>query len=236
MQRYFGVNKIDSQMILQASDLYHIKTVMRMKENDSIEVVYHQELFLCRIHYEKDEVTVMIMKQLEVKPDFMRPVVLVIPVLKEQKMDFILQKATELGVSEIIPVEMKRSIVKINDKKEKKLERWNRIMKEASEQSMRHIVPYLHPVTTLEAVKKLDGLKIICSTRENTNTFKNLLQTASKYDKLIIVVGPEGGITPSEEEELVLGGFVPVTLGPRVMRVETVPIYVLSVLNYEYME
>ena len=73
----------------------------------------------------------------------MTPVILVIPILKEQKMDLILQKATELGVTEIIPVSMKRSMVKIGEKETKKLERWNKIMKEASEQSMRNFVPKL---------------------------------------------------------------------------------------------
>ncbi len=236
MQRYFGVRKIDSMMYLEPSDLYHIQTVMRMKEHDTIEVVYEKELFLCSIHYEKGEVFIEVVKQLEVKQDFMKHVVLVIPLLKEQKMDLILQKATELGVSEIVPVEMKRSVVKVHDKKEKKLERWNRIVKEASEQSMRYIVPIIHPITTFGEVEKLEGLKVICSTRENKKTFKNLLQTVSKYDKLIIVIGPEGGIDPSEEDSLSCHGFIPVTLGPRIMRVETVPIYVLSVLNYEYME
>ena len=166
----------------------------------------------------------------------MKYVTLVIPVLKEQKMDFILQKATELGVAEIIPVVMKHSIVKVDGKENKKIERWNKIIKEASEQSMRHSIPILEKIVKLEDIFCLDGVKMICSTVEKENTFKKFLQSQPKYDKLIIVIGPEGGIDEEEEIMLQKNGFTSVTLGSRIMRVETVPIFILSILNYEYME
>ena len=221
-------------MILEPGDMHHIKKVMRMKDGDEIEVVIDGKLFLCNLKNNLE--TIVIKKELEIPKDFMKYITLVIPVLKEQKMDLILQKATELGVTEIIPVSMKRSMVKIGEKEGKKLERWNKIMKEASEQSMRNCIPKLQSVTTFSEITKLDGLKIICSTREKENTFKKFLQTSTNYDKLIIGIGPEGGLDIEEENFLQEHKFVPVTLGPRIMRVETVPIYVLSILNYEYME
>lgn len=237
MQRYFGVGKKEMQMILAPGDLYHIKTVMRMHSNDQIEVVYNQKLFLCCIDFVNGEVIVNIKKELETKSDFMKHIVLVIPVLKEQKMDFILQKATELGVTEIIPVLLKRCVVKVEKgKEEKRLERWNKILKEASEQSMRQVIPNLYPITALAEIRKMDGLKMICSTVEENNTLKFFLQSHKNYDKLVIAIGPEGGFDPKEEQDLIASGFSPVTLGPRIMRVETVPIYLLSILNYEYME
>lgn len=237
MQRYFALNRKENQFLLDPTDYHHIKKVMRMKENDQIEVVYNQELFLCCLENVNYEPKIIIQKQLKIKNDFMKKVVLVIPLLKENKMDFILQKATELGVSEIIPVVMNRSIVKVEQKKiDKKLERWQKIMKEASEQSMRHTIPNMESIQTLKEIEKIEGAKIVCSTKEQKNTFKKFLQTTQKYDKLIIVIGPEGGLEISEEQELISHGFIPVTLGPRIMRVETVPIYLLSVLNYEYME
>lgn len=237
MQRYFGIGKNENKIILESSDLHHIKNVMRMKNKDQIEVVLKQELFLCEIEIEHDTVSIYVKEKMNLKDDFMKQVVLIIPILKEQKMDFVLQKATELGVSEIIPVQMKRCVAKVElEKMEKKLERWNRIIKEASEQSMRYIVPNLKPITTIKEMGKLDGLKMICSTTENKKSVKNFLQSNKNYDKLIIVIGPEGGIDSSEEDYLQEIGFEPVTLGPRIMRVETVPIYLLSVLNYEYME
>lgn len=234
MQRYFGKEKQDNNMILETSDMYHIKKVMRMKDGDEIEVVIDGKLYLC--YLENNLEKIVLKKELETPKDFMKPIILVIPILKEQKMDLILQKATELGVTEIIPVIMKRSMVKVGEKETRKLERWNKIMKEASEQSMRNCIPKLQSVTTFSEIIKLDGLKIICSTREKENTFKKLLQTSSNYDKLIIVIGPEGGLDHEEETFLEKHNFIPVTLGLRIMRVETVPIYILSVLNYEYME
>lgn len=234
MQRYFGIEKQDNNIILESGDMYHIKKVMRMKEKDKIEVVIEGKLYLCQLEDNLEKIVMI--EELETSKDFMKPVVLVIPVLKEQKMDLILQKATELGVTEIIPVSMKRSMVKVGEKESKKLERWNKIMKEASEQSLRNCIPKLQPVTTFSEIAKLDGLKIICSTREKENTFKKFLQTSSNYDKLIIVIGPEGGLDREEEAFLEKHNFTSITLGPRIMRVETVPIYILSVLNYEYME
>ncbi len=234
MQRYFGKEKQENRMILEDGDMYHIRKVMRMKDGDEIEVVIDGKLYLCYLENNLDEI--IIKEELKTPNDFMKPVILVIPILKEQKMDLILQKATELGVTEIIPVSMKRSMVKIGEKETKKLERWNKIMKEASEQSMRNFVPKLQSVTTFSEITKLEGLKLVCSTREKENTFKKFLQTSSNYDKLIIVIGPEGGLDIEEEKFLQKHNFIPVTLGPRIMRVETVPIYVLSALNYEYME
>ncbi len=234
MQRYFGKEKQENRMILEDGDMYHIRKVMRMKDGDEIEVVIDGKLYLCYLENNLDEI--IIKEELKTPNDFMKPVILVIPILKEQKMDLILQKATELGVTEIIPVSMKRSMVKIGEKETKKLDRWNKIMKEASEQSMRNFVPKLQSVTTFSEITKLEGLKLVCSTREKENTFKKFLQTSSNYDKLIIVIGPEGGLDIEEEKFLQKHNFIPVTLGPRIMRVETVPIYVLSALNYEYME
>jgi 16S rRNA (uracil1498-N3)-methyltransferase len=147
------------------------------------------------------------------------------------------QKATELGVDEIIPVEMERSIVKLtNDKIEKKLERWTKICKEASEQSKRTDIPTITRVKKLSELKDLDGLKMVCSTTEKENLLKKFLTDNTNYDKINIVIGPEGGISPREEDKLVELGFQRVSLGKRIMRVETVPMFVLSVLNYEFME
>lgn len=236
MQRYFGIDKKNHIAFVGESDMHHIKHVMRMKEHDKIEVVLDSEVFLCELKEKNNDFEIHIIEKIDSKKEYMKYVTLIIPVLKEQKMDFILQKATELGVSEIIPVIMKRSIIKVDGKEIKKIERWNKIIKEAGEQSKRHNLPILDHILTLEEICQLEGQKMMCSTVENENTFKKFLHSFTKYDKLNIVIGPEGGLDIAEELMLQKNGFVPVTLGPRIMRVETVPIYILSVLNYEYME
>lgn len=232
MQRYFTSKLDDNKFILESDDMYHIKTVMRMKTNDLIEVVYKSELYLCNL----DEFDNIIIKEKlnQIKNKKIHTT-LCIPILQEQKMSFVLQKATELGIDEIVPIITKRSVVKVSGKEEKKLIRWEKICKEASEQSKRLDIPRVYPIKTL-AELSLEGTKIVCSTKEKNNSIKKVLQNNLKCDKMVMVIGPEGGLCEEEEQVLIDKGFIPTTLGDNIMRVETVPIYMLSVLNYELME
>lgn len=237
MQRYFSKELKDNKFILNSDDLYHIRVVMRMKDNDQIQVVYNHEPYLCEIKLKEDDIDITIIEKMDVISDNLPQVTLIIPLLKEQKFDFILQKATELGVTRIIPVIMERSIIKIDEKKIlKKLERWQKILKEASEQSFRNDIPIITKIKQLKDLETIDGLKILCSTKIKDKTLKKTLNYQEIYDKINIVVGPEGGITEKEEENLNNMGFISVTLGNRIMRVETVPIFIMSILNYECME
>lgn len=237
MQRYFGKNYKDNKFILSDDDYYHITTVMRMNSNQKIEVVYEKEVFLCHLEINNKEVLVIKEERLEDVHFLNKEIILVIPLLKENKMDYILQKATELGVSKIIPVCMERCVVKLDKEKElKRIDRWTKICKEASEQSHRVTIPVITEVKEWNDVIELDGAKMVCSTLEKENTIKMFLHSRKTYDKMVIVVGPEGGLASSEEAFLTQNGFEAVTLGPRIMRVETAPLFVLSVINYEYME
>ena len=130
---------------------------------------------------------------------------------------------------------MERSIVKVNEKELKKLERWNRIVKEASEQSHRNTIPKIDKIEKVNTLK-LNGLNLVCSTVEKQNTIKKVFKNNYNCDKINMLIGPEGGISPKEEEILINNGFIPVSLGNRIMRVETVPLYLMSIINYEYME
>lgn len=236
MQRYFSNIKNNNIITIENDDIYHIVKVMRMKTNDKIEVVFDSKVFICEIEIEKLP-EVFVVSEIKSNDINLQKTTLIVPLLKEQKMDIILQKATELGVDEIIPVIMKRSIVKVeNLKEDKKIERWTKICKEASEQSKRNSIPVVTNIMTLNELKDITGLKLVCSTKPNEKSIKKFLTENENYDRISIVVGPEGGISESEEELLVRLGFTRVSLGSRIMRVETVPIYILSVLNYENME
>ena len=236
MQRYFSKERMDNSFILSDSDLYHIKVVMRMKENEHVEVVYNEHVYSCCIHYVNGNVNVELEKELDTNLKDEPYIVLIMPFLKETKMDLILQKATELGVAEIVLTDFERSIVKIDDKKkDAKLVRWTKIMKEASEQSMRLNIPNIS-IATKEEVYSYDGLKILCSTTEKKNNIKNTLKNYSNYAKILIVIGPEGGISLKEEEDYVKHGYIKTTLGDQILRVETVPLFVLSNIRYENME
>ena len=234
MQRYFAKEKCDNFFTLNDDDIYHIKTVMRMNQNDSIEVVYNEKLYICKVDLKTKKFEIIKEEDNDIKK---QNIVLVIPLLKEQKMDLVLQKSTELGVSEIIPIITERSVIKIDNKGfEKKKERWMKICKEASEQSKRLDVPIIHNLMKIDELKRLDGVKLVCSTTEKDKNLKFFLQTPNICDKIILAVGPEGGFTLKEEEDFISANFQKVSLGNRIMRVETVPIFVLSILNYEYME
>lgn len=237
MQRYFSTKKENDIFYLKEDDLYHITRVMRMKDQDEIEVVYDQNVYLCCLENVNTNLVVRVKKIQEKKADFMKEIVLAIPLLKEQKMDFILQKATELGVSKIVPILTERSIIKLEQGREnKKIDRWQKIVKEASEQSMRTLIPEVTSIKKIAELRDFDGLKLVCSTTEKENNVKNILNKNLDCDKIIVVIGPEGGLSKKEENQLVEIGFQKITLGPRIMRVETVPLFIMSVLNYQFME
>lgn len=240
MQRYFSEIKNGDYFELKKDDIRHIKTVMRMNDNDNIEVVYNENVYLCCLENVKENIKIKIKKELKKSKKITPEITLIIPLLKENKIDLILQKSTEMGVDKILLTPMERSIIRLEDKKtDKKIDRWNRICKEASEQSMRTTIPKIELLSSLKEVANLDGLNLICSTVERKNSIKKellSLKKKSNYDKINLVIGPEGGISPNEEEFLVSSGYKRITLGNYIMRVETVPMFLMSIINYEFME
>lgn len=237
MQRYFATGEQDRQWILEDSDYHHIKNVMRMQDGAEVEIVYQNNLYLGKIMVNGNNFVVNKYSSLETTTDKMPKVVLYIPLLKEQKMDFILQKATELGVDEIIPLILERSLIKLDENKFlKKQERWQKICKEASEQSKRTSIPKIGTLHKIDDLADVKSVKLVCSTQEKVKNLKNIVKSFKDCDKISVVIGPEGGLSANEELRLEQLGFIPVSLGTRIMRVETVPLFLMSVLNYEYME
>lgn len=237
MQRYFAKKQDGMNLLLNQEDIYHIKTVMRMKDNDKIEVVYDGKLYLCYLKNVKNNIQVQIIKEYNVEVKNIPELVIIIPFLKEQKMDLIFQKGTELGINKFIIIDTERSIVKLDVKKESsKVDRWSRICKEASEQSMRIDIPTIIIEREKGNLEKLDGLKLICSTSEKEKTIKKIMKNSNKYDKINMMIGPEGGFSLEEEIYFEKKGFIKVSLGTQIMRVETVPIFLSSIIQYEYME
>lgn len=236
MQRYFALKKIDNKIFITPDDEYHIKRVMRMKIDDIIEVVYDDKLYRAIIK-SIDDLDIEILEELKQIGDKYPKISLIIPNLKEQKIDLILQKGTEIGVNEFIIVPYERSVVKYDERKEKvKLTRWQKICKEASEQSMRMDIPLINIEKDWKFIDNIEGLRLVCSTNERNNYIKSVLKKSNDYDKITLAIGPEGGITPKEEAYLEEKGFKKITLGTQIMRVETVPIFLTSVIRYEFTE
>lgn len=227
MQRYFAKDK----SILRDSDIHHIRNVMRMKVNDEIEVVTDNKLYICRI-VSLEPFKIDTVRE-EEGHEINYHLIVGVPLVNEQKMDLILQKLTELGVKEIIPLKMERCVAILNeDRFQKKRIRWEGICKEASEQSKRIDVPIIRNMMSLkDLVKEKADMKLVASTNKN-EMLDNYLQEMDKYDKIIVVVGPEGGISEKEEMFLYENGYLGVSFGNLIFRVETACIYVASIFNY----
>ena len=232
MQRYFAKDRKDNNIYLYDTDLHHIKNVMRMKLNDNIECVFDKKVYLCKINSHENDIEII--EEIEENNELDTEIIVAIGLVKEQKFDLILQKLTELGVSKIIPLNMERSIVKIDSKKEdKKITRWRSICKEASEQSHRNIIPEVTNIMNIDDLKNIDvNLKFVCSVKEKNNLVNKYLQNNKSCATMLFVIGPEGGISDKEEDVLNRYGFESVSLGSRVMRVETAAIYVASITNF----
>ena len=166
MQRYFKNTNLDI-FELSEDDSYHIIKVMRNKIGDKIEVVIDNNLFICEIVEINNLVKVRRVEEVECDSELPCYVTIAQSLVKEQKMDLILQKSCELGVSEIIPINATRSIVKLDKKETKKIERWNKILKEASEQSKRVVIPRVNEIMDIKDLANLDyDIKILCTVNE----------------------------------------------------------------------
>jgi len=232
MQRYFAKDYKD-KLILEDSDIHHIKNVMRMKIGESIEVVYDNTLYICKIDsLNPIELKIESVNDKENKINL--DITIAVALVKEQKMDLILQKLTELGVNTIIPISMERSIVKLDEAKfNKKKVRWESICKEASEQSKRTNIPVIENVMSIKELSKIEAdYRLVASTKEKSKMLNSYLQNINNCAKIILVVGPEGGISDREESILNDNGFESVSFGDLIFRVETAAIYAASIFNF----
>lgn len=244
MQRYFvsnaSYNLSDKQVerfILDSDDSHHILNVMRMTIGDKIEIVFDNKLFLTRIVNIDKLVTTEVIDTINTLDKDICKITIAQSLVKEQKMDYILQKATELGVSEIVPINTSRSIIKIDKLKEnKRVERWQKIVKESSEQSKRISIPIIKGITDIDKLTLDDfTYKILLSVNETSTSVKRVLSNVKLDDKILIVIGPEGGFTNLEESSLIEQGFITASLGSRVLRTETASVMILSIINYLFM-
>ena len=168
MQRYFVNEKDNDLFVLSSDDSHHVINVMRMNLQEEVEIVFDNKLYLAKIDNLESPVKCSIIKEIDANERNIPKVIIVQALVKEQKMDYILQKACELGVYQIIPVNTSRSVVKIDKNDSKKIIRWNKILKEASEQSKRCDIPILDKIYNFDDLKSLDFKgKFICSTKEN---------------------------------------------------------------------
>ena len=218
---------------LDEQQSFHIAKVMRMKESDHIVLadeihkVYEAELIatgsFCRAK---------VIHQLERNTEMSTQITVLMSLIKKDKWDFFLMKATELGAARIVPYKAKRSVVKSDEEKvDKKKQRWMRIVEEAAEQSRRQCVPEITDPVGLKEVKNyLSDVNLIAYEKES-GSGKLLREVLSQPKSVTIVIGPEGGFDPYEVDELLKMGFECVSLGKRILRAETAACYVLAAVD-----
>ena len=231
MQQYFAVNKKDNELILNKTDENHIKNVMRFKPKDEVIVVYNNTMYDCEF---TDNLLIAKIKNIIKEKNNNRKITAYIPILQEEKMSFIIEKGTEMGITDFIPIQFLRCKYRLKSETEdKKLIRWSRIAKEAAEQSRQIQIPIIHRVQTIDTINLLNGVNILCSLdKNNVKPLKQILNINNVCDTINLLFGPEGGITEEEENKLVEKGFIKTSLGNMVLRTETVIIYLMSIINY----
>lgn len=245
----FFVNQKNIQnekILITGEDVNHIKNVLRKNIKDKIEIcdIQEQNNFLCEIkEIQKDQIICEILQKLENESEPNTYVHIYQGLPKSDKMELIIQKSVELGVSEITPTNMLRCIVKLDNKDaRKKVERWQKISEVAAKQSGRDIIPKINSLCNfadiIEQCKEYDAI-ILAYENEKENKLKDeieklkRLQLEKKKIKIAVIIGPEGGIAAEEVEKAQKNGIKIITLGNRILRTETVALNILSIIMYE---
>ena len=233
MQRYFASIDKDYFVHLTNDDEHHVLHVMRMKKGDEIEVVDNQKLFLCRLD-QTNPLVISVIHEIASDVELNEDVTLLFALAKGDKIDLVLQKATELGVKKVALVQSERTVVNYESKDlEKKTLRFEKIMKEASEQCHRLIVPKFLGVFDLKKLPKdaYSDLNYVAYEKD-ANDVNNSFKGLEKNKSISILIGPEGGFSEKEIDALTKQGFIRTSLGKRILRAETAAIYALSVIGY----
>ncbi len=234
-------NFIENTAKILGDDVKHLYKVLRLNEGDKIVLNNCDgDEFLAEIRtITKQEVIVDIEEKLEINNESEVKIYLFQGLPKAQKMDLIVQKGTELGITEFIPTLTERVDIKLKGEF-KKLDRLNRIALEAAKQSKRTIIPKVtEPVSFEDALKRMESLDLVIVPYENAENFgiKTLFNDenidTSKIKKVGILVGPEGGFELNEISRLKENGAYIVTLGSRILRTETAGFVATSLVQYE---
>lgn len=231
----------DKKIIITGSDVNHIKNVLRMKIGEEIAVsngVDNRE-YRCGIEeYTEQEVICILRFIKEDGVELPAKIYLFQGLPKADKMEFVIQKAVELGAYEVIPVAAKRCVVKLDEKKAAaKVNRWQGIAEAAAKQSRRGVIPVVHGVMSMqeaiEYARNMDVKIIPYELAEDMQHTKRIIQSVKPNECVAVFIGPEGGFEESEVQAALAAGIEPVTLGRRILRTETAGLTVLSWLMYQ---
>lgn len=230
MQQFFCDRKpkIQSWFPLESNQEHHARRVLRL-EQETVRLVYEGEAFLAKCGSFPEGYGCFVESRDPTVNELKQSITLCMALIKKEKFEWVLQKVTELGVSRIVPFESSRTIVKVQkEKQEKVLNRYQQIVLEASQQCKRNRVPIVEPVVSLKQL-------IQYRSDQNVVAYEALHQDHAFFDSSIqasttIVIGPEGGFSLQEIDQLNQMGYKSISLGNRILRAETAAIFSLSVL------
>ncbi|TCI22125.1 16S rRNA (uracil(1498)-N(3))-methyltransferase [Exiguobacterium sp. SL-9] len=243
MQRYFLPREsfVNDTVTLPANVVHHIGTVLRetpgyrMVLLDGTGLEYEAEVMML----EKKTGTARVLERRQATTELPIDVTLAYALPKGDKVELVAQKGTELGMHHFWVFESKRSVAKWDTKKAlKKIERLQKIMQEAAEQSYRAVVPMCQHITPRELADRIDAFDAVVIAYEEEAkqgekaAFATVLQALQPGSKLLLIVGPEGGFDDQEVNEWTERGAKPCAFGPRILRSETAPLYALAAVSY----
>ena len=222
---------------VEGTEARHIRKVLRLKAGDPVTIFdgSAKEYDGYIVELGPSFVLVRVEKAFSPQKDSPLEITLAQSLLKGEKMDYVIQKATELGVKEIVPFFSSRSVPLLErSKRQERHHRWERIGMEASKQCGRAILPVVRSLQDYDEMLRLvpgDVLRFILWEKEGMVLKQALKRSA---EKIFFIVGPEGGLSETEVEASKKAGFIPVTLGKRIVRAETASLCLLSILQYEW--
>lgn len=241
MQHFFvTADQVEHPYIyIEGSDVNHMKNVLRMKIGEQLSVSDGDNYsYRCQIErYEEARVILKILEAKAVDTELVSKLYLFQGLPKGDKMELVVQKAVELGVYEVIPVAMKRCVVKLDERKaQKKVARWNEVAKSAAKQAGRGIVPKVREVMdfaqALKAANDLDVVLLPYELAEGMEHTRRVIGAVKPGQTVGIFIGPEGGFEKEEVLQIKGAGAEEITLGRRILRTETAGLAVLSILMY----
>lgn len=224
----------DSDVVLTGNAANHVSRVLRLTAGDELRLFHGDgQDYAARIEAAvSGGLRVRVTSPQPVRTESSLQVILLQGICRGQKMDLVIQKATELGVRAILPLRCERSVVRLQgDRALRRREHWFSVAAGAAEQCGRAIVPQVHPVASFDAALTTlpDGAPRLLLDPEAD---AGLGQHAPGGGAIVLLTGPEGGLTPAERRAALQAGFTGVRLGPRVLRTETAPLAALSILQY----
>lgn len=250
MQHFFVPHEQvgDSKIAITGADVHHMKHALRMRSGERLMVSDgSNRKYLCRLKtYEtgsggEERAVLDILEKEENDTELPSRVYLFQGLPKQDKMDLVVQKSVELGVYKIIPVAMRRSVVKLSgEKAEKKRQRWQEIARSAAKQSGRGLVPEIEKVLSwaeaLKMAENLDALLLPYELAEGMGTTRQVMESLRPGQSIGVFIGPEGGFEKTEVRKAQEAGAKLITLGKRILRTETAGIATLSMLMFQLEE